>query len=105
MNSSDNAPTPASSGLPPTASAGAPPPMGAGAPPVNAPPAGGGAPPVSAPPAGGETTQVPKVEVKSAGPQPVEDMHIDELLHIVVDRNASDLHLCTNSEPVIREDG
>ncbi|MFZ4506293.1 MAG: type IV pilus twitching motility protein PilT [Fimbriimonas sp.] len=32
-------------------------------------------------------------------------MHIDELLHIVVDRNASDLHICQGSEPVIREDG
>jgi twitching motility protein PilT len=32
-------------------------------------------------------------------------LHIDELLHIVVDRNCSDLHLCVDSEPVIREDG
>lgn len=44
-------------------------------------------------------------EKKAGAPQPVEDLHIDELLHIVVDRNASDLHLCTSSEPVIREDG
>ena len=77
--------------------------MGASAsPPVNAPPPAN-APPASAPPAQGET--MPKVEVKSAGPQPVEDMHIDELLHIIVDRNASDLHISANSEPVIREDG
>ncbi len=112
MNSSDNGPSSAPGGLPPSASAaGAPPPMGAtGAPPLNAPPVAGeppvagGAPPQSAPPVG-ESPQPPKVEVKSAGPQPVEDMHIDELLHIVVDRNASDLHICANSEPVIREDG
>src|SRR5207248_6787981 len=29
----------------------------------------------------------------------------DELLHIVVDMNASDLHLCVNSPPIIRDDG
>lgn len=37
--------------------------------------------------------------------KPVKDMHIDELLHIMVDRNASDLHICQNCEPIIREDG
>ncbi len=50
-------------------------------------------------PAGGQ--EAPKV----GAPRSLEDLHIDELLHIVVDRNASDLHLCANSEPVIREDG
>jgi twitching motility protein PilT len=45
-------------------------------------------------------------ESKKAGaPVPLEDLHIDELLHIVVDRNASDLHICMNEAPVIREDG
>jgi len=45
-------------------------------------------------------------EVKKAGaPIPLEDLHIDELLHIVVDRNASDLHICQGEAPVIREDG
>ncbi|MHB8636368.1 MAG: type IV pilus twitching motility protein PilT [Fimbriimonadaceae bacterium] len=38
-------------------------------------------------------------------PQTVSDIHIDELLHIIVDRNCSDLHISVNSEPVIREDG
>ena len=76
--------------------------MGAGAPPPMAP---AGPPPMSAPPTGGEGGTPPRVETKSAAPQPVEDMHIDELLHIVVDRNASDLHICANSEPIIREDG
>lgn len=50
--------------------------------------------------------QNPEAEAPKAGaPRSLEDIHIDELLHIVVDRNASDLHLCAYSEPVIREDG
>lgn len=51
------------------------------------------------------TGETPKEVVKAGAPHSLEDLHIDELLHIVVDKNASDLHLCTNSEPVIREDG
>lgn len=48
----------------------------------------------------------PVVEKSGAGaPRSLEDLHIDELLHIVVDRNCSDLHICSNSEPIIREDG
>ena len=42
---------------------------------------------------------------KIGAPRTLDDCHIDELLHIVVDRNASDLHLCAHSEPIIREDG
>ena len=38
-------------------------------------------------------------------PKELEDLHIDELLNIVVDRNCSDLHISANSEPIIREDG
>ncbi|GAB4122537.1 MAG: type IV pilus twitching motility protein PilT [Fimbriimonadaceae bacterium] len=38
-------------------------------------------------------------------PKSLEDLHIDELLNTVVDRNCSDLHICVDSEPVIREDG
>ena len=95
MSSNNTGPQPGQ-GAPPPANVGAaaPPPMAASAP-----------PPMSAPPAQGETGGTPRVEMKSSAPQPVEDMHIDELLHIVVDRNASDLHMCSNSEPVIREDG
>ena len=52
-----------------------------------------------------EAEDMPQEERKAGAPQTIEDLHIDELLHIVVDRNASDLHLCTNSEPIIREDG
>jgi twitching motility protein PilT len=70
--------------------------------PTQFPPPGGGngAPAPSAPPMA-EGSGAPKV----GAPRSVEDLHIDELLHIVVDRNASDLHICQNSEPVIREDG
>ncbi|MBX3096486.1 MAG: type IV pilus twitching motility protein PilT [Fimbriimonadaceae bacterium] len=67
----------------------APPPQSVAAPEVT------GAPPVEAPaPAGA-----------SGRPKTLEDLHIDELLHVVVDRNCSDLHICTDSEPIIREDG
>jgi twitching motility protein PilT len=45
------------------------------------------------------------VVTKAGAPRTLEDLHIDELLHIVVDRNASDLHISAHSEPVIREDG
>lgn len=38
-------------------------------------------------------------------PADMEDAHIDELLHIVVDTNASDLHISAECEPVIRLDG
>jgi twitching motility protein PilT len=66
-------------------------------------PAGGGLPSANpnGPPPVAEGGSAPKV----GAPRTVEDLHIDELLHIVVDRNASDLHICQMSEPVIREDG
>lgn len=48
----------------------------------------------------------PPVEVARVGaPRSLEDLHIDELLNIIVDRNASDLHICAHCEPVIRDDG
>ncbi len=67
-----------------------------------APPASGQAPPMPAQPPKPE-----EISYREGGgkPQTLEDLHIDELLHIVVDRNASDLHICAHSEPVIREDG
>ncbi|HWD41743.1 MAG TPA: type IV pilus twitching motility protein PilT [Fimbriimonas sp.] len=70
-----------------------PPPIG------QAPP--GQIPPIGRAPAGNE----PPKEEKIGTPIPLEDLHIDELLHIVVDRNASDLHICQASPPIIREDG
>ncbi len=49
-------------------------------------------------------TKAPVVE-KAGAPKTLEDLHIDELLHIVVDMNASDLHICQASEPIVRHDG
>lgn len=47
-----------------------------------------------------------KEEEEPKGPPiSLNDLHIDELLHIVVDKQASDLHICQNSPPVIRLDG
>ncbi|MGE0000709.1 MAG: type IV pilus twitching motility protein PilT [Fimbriimonadaceae bacterium] len=52
------------------------------------------------------TGEAPAPKATGAGaPKTLEDLHIDELLHIVVDRNCSDLHVCAASEPIIREDG
>jgi len=68
---------------------------------VGGPPIGNGAPPV-------EATKVElggMARVGAGQPKPLEDLHIDELLHIVVDRNCSDLHISAHSEPVVREDG
>lgn len=65
--------------------------------------AGGSVPPMTPPPAAGGA---PPEQSRAVGqPRAIDDLHIDELLHIVVDRNCSDLHLCVDSEPVIREDG
>ena len=36
---------------------------------------------------------IPQEVVKAGAPRLLDDLHIDELLHIVVDKNASDLHL------------
>jgi twitching motility protein PilT len=52
------------------------------------------------------TGEAPAPKPTGAGaPKSLEDLHIDELLHVVVDRNCSDLHICNASEPIIREDG
>ena len=68
------------------------------------PPQGSMPPSTTPPPSMGN--EPPRSEEKKAGaPRSMEDLHIDELLHIVVDRNCSDLHICVDSEPVIREDG
>ncbi|MBL8048544.1 MAG: type IV pilus twitching motility protein PilT [Chthonomonas sp.] len=47
----------------------------------------------------------PPIVDRTGPPKSLEDLHIDELLNIVVDRNNSDLHICAGSEPIIREDG
>lgn len=99
---SSNPNQPMNGGMPPIARPGMPPaagmPPAGGMPPSYAP----GTPPVAPPPA---EFRPPFVDGATGTPRPIEDMHIDELLHVVVDRNASDLHICANSEPVIREDG
>jgi len=56
---------------------------------------------VAAPPPGAEAAQ----ERRRAQLKPVHDVHIDELLEIVVEHNASDLHLAVGLPPVIRVDG
>jgi twitching motility protein PilT len=54
-----------------------------------------------------KTVQAEQVARKPSRPklQPVEDVHIDELLELVVQHDASDLHLCDGLPPVLRIDG
>ena len=88
--------------------------------PPQAPPMGGGAPrPMAPPPTSMVSSANPdawkdKVETisgipndeKPLGPRKtVDDLHIDELLNILVDMNCSDLHIGANSPPVVRHDG
>lgn len=56
---------------------------------------------------GTKTVQTEQVARKPSRPklQPVEDVHIDELLELVVQHDASDLHLCDGLPPVLRIDG
>lgn len=69
------------------------------------PPGVGAGMPPRIPPANPFPAAPVEEEVPKGPPAPLEDCHIDELLHIVVDKGASDLHLCQNSAPIIREDG
>ena len=45
------------------------------------------------------------VATKKPQRKPVENIHIDELLELVVENNASDLHLAADLPPVLRIDG
>jgi twitching motility protein PilT len=54
---------------------------------------------------GGAATAAPAPQPAVAQPRSLEDIHIDELLYIVTEKGASDLHLCPFVEPVIRVDG
>ncbi len=80
-------------------------------PPMNFNPAPGAVPPpMTANPGGMPPMEIPSAQPAQMvqvgqGPKPLDDVHLDELLHIMVDRKASDLHLCADSEPVLREDG
>lgn len=61
----------------------------------------GGTPPTPvAPVAGAIPQRKPAVQR-----QPIDDVHLDELLETVVENNASDLHMCTGLPPVMRVDG
>lgn len=101
-------PGPPMSSAPPSS----PPPVASAPPATGAPPAGS-PPAADAPPTANGAQQIPAVVETSimefvdggGAIRSVEDLHIDELLHIIVDRNSSDLHICANSEPVIRDDG
>jgi twitching motility protein PilT len=42
---------------------------------------------------------------KVSNPKPLDEVHIDDLLKEVVERNASDLHICVGVPPVLRVDG
>lgn len=99
---------------------GAPPPNVMGTPP---PTMGGAAPPVGigGPPPTGSVPAQPRKEVDpnyfnpldstefvtlgKGDPMGLDDLHIDELLRTVVELNASDLHVCVDSPPVVRVDG
>jgi twitching motility protein PilT len=48
--------------------------------------------------------QLPTTRVANR-PQPIEEVHIDELLRLVVEKRGSDLHLAAGVPPVIRVDG
>jgi twitching motility protein PilT len=53
-----------------------------------------------------ETTMVtPGTAPRPAGRRPLEEVHIDDLLRIVVEKGGSDLHLVVGVAPVIRIDG
>jgi twitching motility protein PilT len=57
-------------------------------------------------PAGAGTVTAPALQPTTLGQaRSLEDIHIDELLYIVVEKGASDLHLCPFVEPIIRVDG
>lgn len=45
------------------------------------------------------------MQVASARPAPLDDAHIDDLLRIVVEKGASDLHLAVGIPPIVRIDG
>jgi len=53
------------------------------------------------------TTQLPITSAGKQATQPVavEEIHVDDLLRTVVEKNASDLHLCVGVPPVLRIDG
>ena len=49
--------------------------------------------------------QVPGQAPRRPQRKPLDDVHIDELLELVVENNASDLHISVGLPPVMRIDG
>lgn len=70
-------------------------------------PLGGGMPtkaPVAETPAEERTLLTMQAET-GITPRPIEDLHLDELLHTVIDKNSSDLHIAAGIPPCYRIDG
>ncbi len=65
----------------------------------------GGMPPAPGMPGYGQQQPEPEPEEPKGPPETLNDLHIDDLLHQMVDVNASDLHISQSSPPVLRVDG
>ena len=52
---------------------------------------------------GGITTQMPPRPTAKA--RPIEEVHVDDLLKLIVERGASDLHIAVGVPPILRIDG
>jgi len=52
-----------------------------------------------------EATITTQTQIRSGKPRSLEDVHIDDLLRLVVERGASDLHLAVGVPPILRVDG
>lgn len=78
-------------------------PPGAGSPPSGTNGASGGAPRPGM--ARAVAAQQQRAAAQKPQARPLDDVHIDELLEIVVENNASDLHLSVGLPPMIRVDG
>jgi twitching motility protein PilT len=52
-----------------------------------------------------EVATIPPVGPRAAPPMSSGDVHLDELLQLVVEKNASDLHIAVGLPPIIRVDG
>lgn len=91
---------PQNSGLPPVQNPNARPGVGGYQPGMP-----GGMPPMQGGPVNPFQAEKKEEEEPKGPPLELGDLHIDELLHIVVDKASSDLHICANSPPVIRMDG
>lgn len=54
---------------------------------------------------GAPAADAPQANAAVGQARRLDDAHIDELLYIVTEKGASDLHLCPHVEPIIRVDG